>query len=757
MAHDASSNRPENRIQSPNPVPEAEASSDPGAIPVGQPTDRTDPGAVPSAAAVPSADPNAGASSEPGHALFPASGADREAAAGPSPSLAEGSDLSEPASPVPGASAAPASGATSSSDPHPAPGADPGIDPGAAPGAAGAAAGASASNSAEAPGPAGPASAFGDEARNAEGSVLNTGGHGHGAANPAAGGAVSGAEGAGSPKTEGGAEKADPVPNSSAGAGNSAGSGLFSDPKGGAEKSAPAEKNRDSAAAGAAAPEETAENSQKSGVTGDKAADEPKKPGLFDENVDPNLTPRQRIARRVIAQRKDDGPLFPGPKKKTKPAPPAENPLFTSRDMSDRSAQELAIHHRQQDLKYREQKRREKAYREQEEAEEEAKRLADDNAGSAEPTELIELRSHYDDKHERSEVNPEWTKKTERFYRDLAHSLLRSAQHRLADRVTNHTEARLTADDICAVTSVKMGDPSISSTYRIQLRVAANFAMTLIEADPDEVIDAMEILYKLGDEDDPATRTKDDPKHKGVAARTKRFRKDHFEKILIYNQGYAARSKYAQDLCKFMIATIDTGLRPSEWEYATLVETKDEERNGVFLYILNGKATHGRALGLDRTLNVTGLPLETRHAIAHTIEQAQKYADQEAYDKWIKGMRDALTSSCITLFGEDPKKSARYQLYSLRHQCIANWKDRYERHEVSALCGHISLETAVQHYGRRSSSWNTDNVPMVMPTDRDIAKMKHAISLKENEEKRIREVGPKHLSTRSRKKKKKPL
>src|SRR3546814_8562436 len=48
-----------------------------------------------------------------------------------------------------------------------------------------------------------------------------------------------------------------------------------------------------------------------------------------------------------------------------------------------------------------------------------------------------------------------------------------------------------------------------------------------------------------------------------------------------------------------------------------------------------------------------------------------------------------------------PRASRIYSLYSARHQFGANAKQKLSREEVAALMGHITIDTAARHYGRR--------------------------------------------------------
>lgn len=88
--------------------------------------------------------------------------------------------------------------------------------------------------------------------------------------------------------------------------------------------------------------------------------------------------------------------------------------------------------------------------------------------------------------------------------------------------------------------------------------------------------------------------------------------------------------------------------------------------------------------------------------------------------------RPAALNVCATLF----PRQQRHSLYSLRHQFIANMTTIYEPAEIAALVGHVTNETAVEHYSKRRTAWQQHHirdVPIPMPDQ--VAQMRKRLKM----------------------------
>lgn len=193
------------------------------------------------------------------------------------------------------------------------------------------------------------------------------------------------------------------------------------------------------------------------------------------------------------------------------------------------------------------------------------------------------------------------------------------------------------------------------------------------------------------------------------ALKEKRFPKADFDRVVSYLR-YVNRSKHADSLVDWMIAGVSTGLRPIEWQ-ATDLEIRDNPDTPygreVYLYVVNAKATNGRANGAHRTIDLTGFTDETLEAVQRMSERGMQWLQEGRYDDMQSQHSQLLYNACATLFREKPKV---YALYSLRHQFVANAKNFHEPAAISAMCGHIVTDTAMVSYGKKRSGWGPDEV-----------------------------------------------
>jgi integrase len=142
-------------------------------------------------------------------------------------------------------------------------------------------------------------------------------------------------------------------------------------------------------------------------------------------------------------------------------------------------------------------------------------------------------------------------------------------------------------------------------------------------------------------------------------------------------------------------ASIFFGLRPSEWEFAEIIEAED----GLWLKIKNGKNTNNRANGEYRYLKIAP---NLEYMAQVIIEDVRGFLEKDSFEHYYENARTTFYHLMRKLF---PKRKKHYSLYSSRHQFSANMKNLFSREEVANLMGHKSIETAALHYGKKRSGW----------------------------------------------------
>jgi integrase len=153
-------------------------------------------------------------------------------------------------------------------------------------------------------------------------------------------------------------------------------------------------------------------------------------------------------------------------------------------------------------------------------------------------------------------------------------------------------------------------------------------------------------------------------------------------------------SDYARRAALWLMAALATGLRPCEWQGASLSD------DGI-LTAKNAKATNGRGTGVNRFIPVPpdDTPVVRTHIESLNEMQSKGFTFAQIHNR----CGEALRRACQSLWGKDPKR--RYALYSARHQFAANAKATKSQEEVAELLGHRSVRTAQRHYAKRRSAW----------------------------------------------------
>ena len=174
--------------------------------------------------------------------------------------------------------------------------------------------------------------------------------------------------------------------------------------------------------------------------------------------------------------------------------------------------------------------------------------------------------------------------------------------------------------------------------------------------------------------------------------------------IMAMKDSEGSRKDLSEQLTLFMVASFFSGLRPSEWGQAELVEGSA----GLQLKVVNAKATNGRSNGRFRHIHLDGFDNFEVLAVQRTIECARAAIEiPNGYHLWQQRLRNHLRRVAIKAFG---KRVCYPSLYTFRHQFAANAKKAFTQEEVAALLGHGSTATAGRHYARARSANGTSMV-----------------------------------------------
>lgn len=157
------------------------------------------------------------------------------------------------------------------------------------------------------------------------------------------------------------------------------------------------------------------------------------------------------------------------------------------------------------------------------------------------------------------------------------------------------------------------------------------------------------------------------------------------------------KSKLAEMLRLWLWASLNTGLRPSEWETAVY---QIDPTYGPELIVQNAKLSVNRAHGPNRTLRLSGLNQDAIKAISLLIQRIQEHIETGAS---FKNLQKSMSN---TIYRESrscwPKRERHLSLYTMRHQFSANMKAiDIGRQELGALMGHATDRTASLHYARK--------------------------------------------------------
>lgn len=150
---------------------------------------------------------------------------------------------------------------------------------------------------------------------------------------------------------------------------------------------------------------------------------------------------------------------------------------------------------------------------------------------------------------------------------------------------------------------------------------------------------------------------------------------------------------------RWLIATLLTGLRPSEWATAAL-SFHDQFQENVLL-VQNAKNTNGRAHGPTRHILLGKLSQEERDIIHNHVQRCQEWETSGQFSHYYKACAVKLSQAVRSLW---PNRIERLTLYSARHQFAADAKaSGLLREEIAALMGHAVDDTATIHYGKKTA------------------------------------------------------
>lgn len=188
-----------------------------------------------------------------------------------------------------------------------------------------------------------------------------------------------------------------------------------------------------------------------------------------------------------------------------------------------------------------------------------------------------------------------------------------------------------------------------------------------------------------------------------------------YKKLMDYLNENIGVHRYANALKTWLQASKITGLRPSEWENASLLDLAGHR----VLVVKNAKATNGRAHGEERTLVLDDLSASEMEKIDDMLQMIEGYGGEMDFERFQKRMKDYMTYATRHCYGNRKKYPT---LYSFRHQFSADAKlSGLSKQEIAALMGHGSDETAGTHYARKISG---NSVVKISPVGSEVKRVR---------------------------------
>lgn len=256
--------------------------------------------------------------------------------------------------------------------------------------------------------------------------------------------------------------------------------------------------------------------------------------------------------------------------------------------------------------------------------------------------------------------------------------------------------------------------PELSRVTWRQYKASAVFFLETESKNGDNVAaEALELLMKI-DVDGCVRKTS-----KTSGSKMKKVPAKDFKTLMRELDNTA--SPWCEDLKRWIISSLLTGLRPIEWGTARIKNVNGED----VLIVDNAKASNGRAHGPTRRIMLGGLNDDERGTIKEHIERANLWEQAQQYEKMYHGCAAVLSRVVRKLW---PGRDKYITLYSLRHQFSANAKaSGFTCEEVAALMGHAVDRTATEHYGRKTAGYD---MIRVRPDPKDVAAVRSILKTK---------------------------
>lgn len=195
-----------------------------------------------------------------------------------------------------------------------------------------------------------------------------------------------------------------------------------------------------------------------------------------------------------------------------------------------------------------------------------------------------------------------------------------------------------------------------------------------------------------------------EPKRKGPRETSARKRKslprEEFKRIaLVTSQSEHPDDRLLTGLLSFGVVLC---LRPGEYHSARLSDST--------LIVQNAKASNGRANGLERQIDISGLREVTISELRTFLELLRKAAQAAGSIKRLHNRLAARLARRCKRVG-----IRRVSLYTLRHVGLATAKNSMSPVEVAAAAGHASVRTAVTSYAKKRFGWKIKWVCRPLP------------------------------------------
>lgn len=222
--------------------------------------------------------------------------------------------------------------------------------------------------------------------------------------------------------------------------------------------------------------------------------------------------------------------------------------------------------------------------------------------------------------------------------------------------------------------------------YRMLLQKLASTGR-LPSARVSEIVQKMESVSGL---------KKNERVKKSSSRRKKVVLPEHIEQIEVLVT--EKQSKWGAALVIWLKAATIAGLRPNEWQTAT-IEMRDDR---TILRSENFKHNESRSYSTHREIDLTDLPPEQILCVRQQLSIVHGMVEKKLMEEYYSGCASLLYWCNKKLW---PKRKANVQLYTGRHQFSANAKadPLVTDKERAALMGHKTTQTSTERYGRARS------------------------------------------------------